>query len=54
MASESVKLVPEGAGAKDPYVQNAMSKIAVLRSWAAEAKSAEYEELADELEHMLG
>ena len=53
MAMESLKLIPEGAGAAQPYVKNARSKIAVLRTWAEAAGSAEYTAFADELEAAL-
>ena len=53
MAMESLKLVPEGAGADHPRVKNARSKIAVLRAWAADAGNAGYADLADELESLL-
>jgi len=53
MAGESLKLVPEGAGAEHPYVKNARSKLDVLRRWADAAGNGTYAALADELEGML-
>lgn len=53
MAAESLKLIPEGAGADHPNVKNALSKISVLRERAEAAGSREALLLADELEAML-
>ena len=47
MAAESLKLIPEGAGADHPYVKNAQSKLDVLRKWAGD--DAAYRAVADEL-----
>ena len=53
MAAESLKLIPEGAGADHPAVKNTRSKIAVLRVWAVETGKTEYIAFADELQHQL-
>ena len=53
MAVESLKLIPEAAGADHPNVKNALSKIGVLRSWADAAGNAEYADFADTLEALL-
>ena len=47
MASESMKLIPEGADSRHPYVKNALSKTGVLRAWAGEAGNTEYTEFAE-------
>ena len=53
MAAESMKLIPETVDAEHPYVKNAKSKIAVLRSWADAAGAADCAALADALEARL-
>ena len=53
MAAESLKKIPEGAGADHPYVSNALSKICVLRKWAFDAGSGEKLLFADTLESLL-
>ena len=53
MAAESLRLIPEAAGADHPYVKNALSKLAVLRAWADAAGSAEYAAFADSLKALL-
>ena len=49
MAAESLKKIPESAGADHPYVRNALSKISVLRKWAFASRSQEKLALADTL-----
>jgi hypothetical protein len=49
MAAESLKLIPEGAGAEHPYVKNARSKIEVLKAWAGAAGDADGLAFADAL-----
>ncbi|MBR1407437.1 MAG: penicillin binding protein PBP4B [Clostridia bacterium] len=51
MATESLRLIPEGADAQHPYVKNAESKIEVLRRYAG--NDAAYHQLADQLTGML-
>ena len=51
MAMESLRLIPDGADARHPYVRNAESKIAVLRRRAG--NDAAYQALADRLAGML-
>ncbi len=53
MAAESLKKIPEAAGADHPYVLNALSKIHVLRKWANSADSAEELRFADTLAALL-
>ena len=53
MAAESLKLIPDGAGADHPYVKNALSKISVLRKWASSSGSNEKLRFAKKLESML-
>ena len=53
MAAESLKLIPEGAEAGQPYVKNSISKIDVLRNWAKASGNTEYLEFADILEGLL-
>jgi len=53
MAAESLKLIPDGAGAGHPYTENAKSKIEVLRAWAGEAKDEKALSFADLLENAL-
>lgn len=53
MASESMRLIPEGAEATHPNVKNSLSKIDVLREWASDNGLKEYLQLADELEAAL-
>ena len=47
MAAESLKLVPEGAGADHPAVKNALSKLELL------SRIPEYAAFAAELEGLL-
>lgn len=54
MAAESLKLIPEGAGAEHPYVKNALSKIDVLKKWAEETGKTEYMVFAEELAEKTG
>ena len=49
MAAESLKLIPEGADGNHPKVKNALSKIAVLKTWAEENGRADYTAFAEEL-----
>ncbi len=51
MAADSLKLIPEGAGANDPTVLNTRSKIAVMRKWAGDR--TDLLQKADEIEAML-
>ena len=51
MAMESLRLIPDGADARHPYVRNAESKIAVLRKYAAD--NGAYLALADQLAGLL-
>ena len=53
MAAESLKKIPEGAGADHPYVKNALSKIDVLRKMAFASGSGDMLSFADTLESML-
>ena len=53
MAAESLKKIPEGAGPDHPYVENALSKIDVLRKWAFASGNQEGLLFADALESML-
>lgn len=53
MAAESLKKIPQGAGADHPYVKNARSRIDVLRKWAFASDSREGLLFADTLESML-
>ena len=53
MAAESLKKIPEGAGADHPYVKNALSRISVLRKWAFASGDKEKLSFADSLEAML-
>ena len=53
MATESLKKIPEGAGANHPYVRNTKSKISVLRKWAFSSGSEEMLLFADTIEAML-
>ena len=54
MAMESVKLIPEGADAGHPYVQNALSKFELLKARAEMAGDGEYIALAEEQLARLG
>ncbi|MBQ7155973.1 MAG: serine hydrolase [Synergistaceae bacterium] len=49
MAGESLKLIPKGAGKKHPSVQNALSKIDVLKNWAERYGLDEWKEYAEKL-----
>ena len=53
MAAESLKRIPEGAGADHPYVKNTRSKISVLRKWAFDYGRENMLLFADTLETML-
>ncbi len=53
MAQGSMELIPEDAGEDHASVQNAFSKIALLRSWADWEGNEYYLDLADELEDEL-
>jgi len=53
MAAESLKRIPEGAGADHPYVKNTRSKISVLRKWAFDYGREDMLLFADTLETML-
>lgn len=53
MAAGSLKLIPEGADRNHPNVKNALSKLAVLRNWAAEYSRPRSLRFADELESKL-
>lgn len=53
MAAGSLKLIPDGAGRNHPNVKNALSKLAVLRKWAADCSCPEVLRFADELESRL-
>ncbi len=51
MAADSLKLVPEGAGADNSYVMNVRSKVDVLRKWAGDRE--EFVKMAEEIEKQL-
>ena len=53
MAAESVKLIPEGAGADHPNVKNVRSKFSVLRKWAETMGNDAWLKFAEELESGL-
>lgn len=53
MAAGSLKLIPDGADRSHPNVQNALSKLAVLRNWAADLSDPHGLRFADELESKL-
>ena len=53
MAAESLKRIPQGAGANHPYVKNTLSKIDVLRKWAFASQSKDALLFADTVASLL-